>query len=165
MFGTEIPRVESENRLYHMLHLPAPVFAPSMIAFVYFKEPRRMDSLLEYLIACSAVSEYCPLPVLAGCQQGRQSTYNVTFKRVAATIVAVEKQYILHILSVFFCLSYPACNAHAPYCHLWLARLYNIFPHYFISDTVFKKKKKKKLCCNKMCFDFLYNFCPKHFSF
>jgi len=24
-------------------------------------------------------------------------------------------------------LSYPACNAHAPYCHLWAARLYKIF--------------------------------------
>ena len=23
---------------------------------------------------------------------------------------------------------YPACNAHAPYCHLWPAPLYNIFP-------------------------------------
>jgi hypothetical protein len=34
---------------------------------------------------------------------------------------------------------YPACNAHAPYCHLWPARLYNIFPHYFINDTMLKK--------------------------
>jgi len=24
---------------------------------------------------------------------------------------------------------YPAGNAHAPYCNLWAARLYNIFPH------------------------------------
>jgi len=27
-------------------------------------------------------------------------------------------------------LRYPAHNAHAPYCHLWPASLYNIFPHY-----------------------------------
>ena len=27
-------------------------------------------------------------------------------------------------------LSYPACNVHAPYCHLWPALLYNIFPRY-----------------------------------
>jgi len=25
---------------------------------------------------------------------------------------------------------YPACNAHAPYCHLWPASFCNIFPHY-----------------------------------
>jgi hypothetical protein len=27
-------------------------------------------------------------------------------------------------------LNYSACNAHAPYCHLWPARLYSIFPLY-----------------------------------
>jgi len=30
-------------------------------------------------------------------------------------------------------LSYPACNAHAPYWYLWPARLYRIFPHYLIN--------------------------------
>jgi hypothetical protein len=30
----------------------------------------------------------------------RQSTYNVTLRRVCATTVAVEKQYVLYILSV-----------------------------------------------------------------
>jgi len=34
-------------------------------------------------------------------------------------------------------LRYPACNAHAPYCHLWPARLYSIFPHYLINGTIF----------------------------
>ena len=28
---------------------------------------------------------------------------------------------------VFVIIGYPACNAHAPYCHLWPASLYNIF--------------------------------------
>ena len=32
--------------------------------------------------------------------QDRQCTYNVTLRRFRATIVAVEKQYVLHILSV-----------------------------------------------------------------
>jgi hypothetical protein len=36
---------------------------------------------------------------------------------------------------------YPACNAHAPYCHLWPVRLYNIFPHYLINGTIFDKRK------------------------
>ena len=48
--------------------------------------------------------------------QGRQCTYNVTLSRVRATIVGVEKQYVLHIMNVCVCsLMYPACNAHA-YC-------------------------------------------------
>jgi len=33
-----------------------------------------------------------------------------------------------YIFSVCVCrLSYPACNAHAPYCHLWSAPSHNIF--------------------------------------
>jgi len=38
-----------------------------------------------------------------------------------------------HKYWVFLCsLSYPACKAHAPYCHPWPVRLYHIFPHYLI---------------------------------
>jgi len=44
-------------------------------------------------------------------------------------------------------LRYPACNAHAPYCHLWPALLYNIFPHYLINGTIKKKKKLLKTKC------------------
>ena len=61
----------------------------------------------------------------------------------------------------FRSLSYPACNTHAPYCHLWLVRLYNIFPH-LINRT--KKKKRKRVNENKMCFDYLCNIFLKHFS-
>jgi len=60
---------------------------------------------------------------------------NVTWRRVRATIVAVEKQWVLHNLSACVCicsLSCPPCNAPAPYCHLWLAPLYSIFLHYLI---------------------------------
>jgi hypothetical protein len=39
-------------------------------------------------------------------------------------------------------LSCPACNAHAPYCHLWPVRLYNILPHYLINGQIFGGKKK-----------------------
>jgi len=44
-------------------------------------------------------------------------------------------------------LRYTACNAHAPYCHVWPALLYNIFPHYLIKDKIFEKKVTE----NKMC--------------
>jgi hypothetical protein len=43
-------------------------------------------------------------------------------------------------------LRYPACNAHAPYCHLWSAPLYNIFPHYLINETNKEKKSLNTKC-------------------
>jgi len=36
----------------------------------------------------------------------RQCTYNVTLRRVRATIAALEKQYVLHILNVFVALGF-----------------------------------------------------------
>jgi hypothetical protein len=45
--------------------------------------------------------------------------------------------------------------------HLWLGRLYDIFPHYLTKGTIFEKK----IIELKMCLDFLYNFCLKYFSF
>jgi hypothetical protein len=35
-------------------------------------------------------------------------------------------------------LRYPPCKAHAPYCHLWPARLYSIFPHFLINGRLKK---------------------------
>ena len=43
-------------------------------------------------------------------------------------------------MCVFCSLGYPACNAHAPYCHPWPAQLYDIFPHDLIKGTIFEKK-------------------------
>jgi len=55
-------------------------------------------------------------------KQGRQFMYSVMFKCVHATTVAVEKQYIFW---VWICnLIYPACNSHAPCCHLCPVRAY-----------------------------------------
>jgi hypothetical protein len=54
-----------------------------------------------------------------------------------------------YIFSVPVCsLRYRASKAHAPYCHLWPASLYNIFPHYLINGTIFRKKKfiEHKMC-------------------
>jgi hypothetical protein len=38
-------------------------------------------------------------------------------------------------------LSYPGCNAHAPYCHLWHVRPYYIFLRYLINGTIFGRKR------------------------
>jgi hypothetical protein len=52
------------------------------------------------------------------------------------------KSNIKYIFLVWVCnVSYPACNAHAPYRHLWPVLLYHIFPHYLIKGTIFRKKK------------------------
>jgi hypothetical protein len=61
--------------------------------------------------------------------------YNIILRCVCGTIVAVEQQEVLHNT-----LRYPACNAHAPNCQLWPARLYIIFPHYLINGMIYFKK-------------------------
>jgi hypothetical protein len=46
-----------------------------------------------------------------------------------------------YMFSVCVCSrQFPACKAHAPYCHLWPFRLYNFFPHYLVHGTKFEKK-------------------------
>ena len=51
--------------------------------------------------------------------------------------------------SVCICgLKYPACNAHAPYYHLWPAPHYTIFPHYLTKGKFFRKKN---IIEHKMC--------------
>jgi len=52
-------------------------------------------------------------------------------------MVDVEQQKVLHIRNVCVCsLGNPACNAHVSYCHLWPARLYDIFPFYLINGRI-----------------------------
>jgi hypothetical protein len=55
-------------------------------------------------------------------------------------------------------LRYPACNAHAPYCHVRPVSLYNIFLHYLVKGATLEESYWNA------CFDFLYKFCLKHFS-
>jgi len=45
-------------------------------------------------------------------------------------------------------LRYQACNVHAPYFHLWPARIYDIFPRYLINGTIFEKRYiiERKMC-------------------
>ena len=77
-----------------------------------------------------------------------EMTYNVTWRRVRVTIVAVESSEYYTTWESVCNLSYPACNTHAPYCHLWPAPIYNIFPHYLINDTIFEKNTYHKMCCD-----------------
>ena len=94
-------------------------------------------------------------------KQDMNRRYNVTTRRVLPTIAAVEKPWVLHKLIVCICsLTYPACNAHAPYCHLWSAPLYNIFPHYVKKRKDFRKRK---LLNTKCVFWFSLQLLPETF--
>jgi hypothetical protein len=42
-------------------------------------------------------------------------------------------------------LRYPTCKAHSPYCHLWPARLYNIFIFIFLSHKRHDFRKQKTI--------------------
>jgi hypothetical protein len=88
----------------------------------------------------------------------RQCTYNVIFRRIHATIFAVERQWVLRIPSV--CSRwYPACNAHAPYSHMLPAPLYMVFQHYLINGTIFERKKviEQKMCVVIFSTTFIWN--------
>ena len=70
------------------------------------------------------------------------------------------KSNTYYIFWVSVCsLRYPECSAHAPCCHLWTSRLYSIFPHCLINDTI------KKNWIWSVWFNLLYSCCLKHFSF
>ena len=98
-------------------------------------------------------------------------------KRVRETIVVVEKQWVLYKNTaaeksfnhkyVFTCsLSYPACKAYALY-HIVICGLSGCTASCHITSyhkNVVISFVKKLLNLN-MCFDFLYNFFPGHFSF
>ena len=87
-----------------------------------------------------------------------QHTYNLTSRRFRATGVAVEKQYVLHILSVCCSLLYPACNARASYSSVACPTL-QYFSTLSQKGTIFEKEKGNGT--QNVCFDFLYKFYPK----
>jgi hypothetical protein len=49
-----------------------------------------------------------------------------------------------------------ACNGRVPFCHLWPARLYNIFPLCLKIGTIFKKKRLLNI-------KFVFWFCSRNF--
>jgi hypothetical protein len=117
----------------HVIHL----------VIALFSEGQTLQEFIKYILVMAFQSlpfcfEHANVSILHTHQtihkQDRQCKYHVF-----ATIVAV--------LSITHCecvcnLGYPACNAHAPNCHLWLTWLYSSFLHYLINGMI----KKKKVC-------------------
>jgi len=51
-------------------------------------------------------------------KQDKQCTYSVTLRSVRATLLEWERNNYYRFWVCVCSLTYPACNAHAPYCHL-----------------------------------------------
>jgi hypothetical protein len=72
---------------------------------------------------------------LRECKRGNVCT---NLERVRATMVAVERLYVLHIMMCVCSLAFFISKA--PYCHLRPALLYNIFSNYLTKCMIFEKK-------------------------
>jgi len=72
-------------------------------------------------------------------------------------------EFCIRILCVCVALGmqHAMCMRHIV-CHLWFARLYDIFPHYVTNCTIFGRKK---LLNTKCVFLFPYNVYLKYLSF
>jgi hypothetical protein len=59
-----------------------------------------------------------------------------------------KRNYYYYIFWVCVCrFRYLMWNAHAPYCHLWPAPLYSVFPHFLLNGTIFWKKSTEHQIC------------------
>jgi hypothetical protein len=70
----------------------------------------------------------------------RQST-TMNIKACSCNHCCSGKEIIIAYCEYMCNLSYPACNAHAPYCHLWPVRFYSMFTQYFINARFYIRKR------------------------
>ena len=105
------------------------------------------------------ISRDCPFP------WDRQSGHNIEVRsRNTVRREKAIKCYIFRVC-VYSSLSYPACISHlfctVFYCHQWPVCFHCILHIIPQNGIIFRKP----LLNIEMFFDFLYNFCLKHFSF
>jgi len=73
-------------------------------------------------------------------QQDKQCKNNVTLTCIHKPLLQWKNNDYYILWECVCSLSYPACSAHVPYCHLWTAWLYSIFQDCLINCTTFEKK-------------------------
>jgi hypothetical protein len=89
--------------------------------------------------------------------------HNVTLGLSRITIAAIESnKYHIVSLWLYSCLSYPACQVHAPY-YIVMCGLYG--SSMFSTLSLKWQDFWKEVLNVNVYFDFLYNFCLRHFSF
>jgi len=77
---------------------------------------------------------------VANKQQDMQCMYNVTRGAFMQPLLQWKIGTYYTFRACICRLRYPALNVHVPYCHLWPAHLYYIFPHYLKKGTIFEEK-------------------------
>jgi len=83
--------------------------------------------------------------------------YDIILRHILATTVAIEKQLVLHVISICVCkFRFLAWNAHTS-CHLWPAWICYIFPCP-INSMIFVKVFEHKICVLIFCTTFIWNF-------
>ena len=91
-----------------------------------FAQPRISDSGLN----CNRIFEGIAVHSVGT----NNKTRNVLYVRRRNHLCRLQGMGVAYSECVFVVLSYPDCNVHAPYCHLWPARPYHprVFPRYHI---------------------------------
>jgi hypothetical protein len=75
-------------------------------------------------------------------------SYRTVYHVMPCRVVSCHKSNECYTTCVCICsLRYPACNAHAQYCQLWLSTLYSMIPHYLIKSMIFERKKLLNIKC------------------
>ena len=100
-------------------------------------------------------------------RRNKRGNLLVISRRVRVTVAFVEEQYVLNIMDacLYSCCSYPACRAHllcaALHCYLWSGSTIIFRISHNIAIFGGEKNIEHKMCC----FDSLYKFCLKNFTF
>ena len=137
---------KASHRSLAILHLQRVTIPEAHHSASQQNQPRITTERLHKLFLIEADNKTNAYHILANVQYS-QCTYNVTLRRFRVTTVAVEKDEY-YTTCVYICsLTYPARNAHAPYCYLWPAPLYNIFSTFSHKRINFRKKVTE----HKMC--------------
>ena len=78
-------------------------------------------------------------------------------KVAVSTFASLVTNFIPQLVITFlvYCVLYPACNVHVPYCSLWPAPTLQYFATLPHKQDNLQNKKKRVIEKGNVCFDFL----------